>query len=322
MPRTAAARRPPGGGERGVAGNAVIPMHDETAFLQAMQENPEDATLRLIFADWLEERGDPRSELIRLLHTLTQSVEVPDRSNLEDRLRNLLATGVQPVGPFWTNSIGMKFAWIPPGTFLMGTLATEDGRSENETQHKVTLSKGFYLAIHPVTGAYWQEIMGVNPSENKHDEHPVEQVSWEDCQEFLRRLSDREQHACRLPTEAEWEWACRASTTTSYYFGKTISKKQANFGRWVTSIMGFFRPNAWGLYDMHGNVWEWCADWFGDYPQADTFDPQGALWGTDRVLRGGSFYDQASKLRSASRHGDDPTLRYFRYGFRVARTFP
>src|SRR5580658_8218580 len=98
-------------------------MNEEAAFLQAMQENPEDTALRLVFADWLEERGDSRGELVRLLHTLTQSVEVPDRSKLEDRLRGLLAAGVQPVGPFWTNSIGMKFAWVSPGTFLMGSPA-------------------------------------------------------------------------------------------------------------------------------------------------------------------------------------------------------
>src|SRR5277367_2034319 len=125
-------------------------MNDEQAFLQAMQENPEDTALRLVFADWLEERGDPRGELLRLLHTLTQSVEVPDRSKLEDRLRSLLAAGVQPVGPFWTNSIGMKFAWIPAGTFLMGSPANEKERSEDETQHKVTLCKGYYLAVCPV----------------------------------------------------------------------------------------------------------------------------------------------------------------------------
>jgi len=122
-------------------------MQDEAGFLKAMQEHPEDNSLRLVFADWLEERGDARGELIRLLHTLTQSVEIPDRSKLENRLRGLVASGVQPVGPFWTNSIGMKFAWIPAGTFMMGSPKSEEGRGEDETQHQVTLSKGFAYSI-------------------------------------------------------------------------------------------------------------------------------------------------------------------------------
>src|SRR5271163_1929332 len=126
-------------------------MNDESAFTQAMQENPEDTALRLVFADWLDERGDARGELIRLLHTLTQSVEVPDRSKLEDRLRSLVASGVQPAGPFWTNSIGMKFAWIPAGTFLMGSPKQEESRSWDESQHRVTLTRGFWLAIHLLT---------------------------------------------------------------------------------------------------------------------------------------------------------------------------
>jgi len=135
-------------------------MHDERGFLQAMLEHPEDKALRLVFADWLDERADPRGELIRLLHTLTQSVEVPDRIQLEDRLRTLLGSGVQPVGPFWTNAIGMKFAWIPPGTFMMGSPESEAGRGEDETQHRVVLTRGFWLAVHPVTHASWQKVTG------------------------------------------------------------------------------------------------------------------------------------------------------------------
>src|ERR1700722_9248705 len=111
-------------------------MNDEAAFTRAMQENPEDNALRLVLADWLEEQGDLRGELIRLLHTLTQAVEVPDRARLEHRMRSLVSAGVKPVGPFLTNSLGMKFAWVPAGNFLMGSSTTEKGRSEDETQHK------------------------------------------------------------------------------------------------------------------------------------------------------------------------------------------
>src|SRR5271156_3705070 len=148
-------------------------MHDEQAFLQAMQENPEDTALRLVFADWLEERGDPRGELLRLLHTLTQAVEAPDRSKLEDRLRSLLAAGVQPVGPFVTNSIGMKFAWVPSGTFLMGSPEAEQARDDDETQHRVTLTQGLWLAVHQVTQACWRAVLGSNPSHHQGDELPV-----------------------------------------------------------------------------------------------------------------------------------------------------
>jgi len=241
---------------------------DEQTFLQAMQQHPDDSSLRLVFADWLEEHGDKRAELIRLLHTLTQAVEVPDRSKLEYRLRSLLESGVQPIGPFLTNSIGMKFAWIPAGTFLMGSPESEKERREDrdrvthvdETQHKVTLTKGFWLAIHPVTQASWREVMGNNPSEFHGDDLPVERVSPGGCLEFLQKMSEREGHSYRLPTEAEWEYACRAGTTTPFYFGDTISTDQGNFkGNYPykkikkgvhqqkTSPVGSFPGNAWGF---------------------------------------------------------------------------
>jgi uncharacterized protein (TIGR02996 family) len=308
-------------------------MQDEQTFLQAMQENPEDIALRLVFADWLEERGDPRGELIRLLHTLTQSVKVRARKKLEDRLRSLLASGVQPVGPFWTNSIGMKFAWVPSGTFLMGSpkkekgrgregLPTEYGPHDYELQHKVTLTKGFYLAIHPVTQASWWEIMGSDPSHFHGDELPVEKVSWDGCQEFLRKLSDREGHAYLLPTEAEWEYACRAGTTTPLSFGETISTDQAHYAGNQPAPVGSFLPNALGLHDMHGNVWEWCADWFGDYPPCDVIDPQGPQRGDYRVVRGGNFHaPEAIFVRSAARCGYMRSYRSRNVGFRAARTF-
>jgi uncharacterized protein (TIGR02996 family) len=310
-------------------------MHDEQAFLQAMQENPDDTALRLIFADWLEERGDQRSELIRLLHTLTQSVKVREREKLEDRLRNLLASGVQPVGPFWTNSVGMKFAWIPGGTFPMGSPKSEKGRGSDETQHQVTLTRGFWLAIHPVTQAAWRAVMGEDHWLAVHRRHgqsfrgddlPVNGAYWKECQDFLRRLSRKDRHPYRLPTEAEWEYACRAGTTTPFYFGKTISTDQANYNdgrhryaQLKTTPVGSCPPNAWGLYDMHGNVLEWCRDWYGEYPTEEVVDPQGPaeeespvfpVPGTEteeeeprRALRGGCWGYNAERLRSADRAG-------------------
>jgi sulfatase modifying factor 1 len=311
-------------------------MNDEAAFLQAMQKHPKDNALRLVFADWLEEHGDPRGELVRLLHTLTQSVKVPGRKKLEDRLRSLLAAGVQPVGPFWTNSIGMKFAWIPAGTFLMGSPENEEGRDKKERQHQVTLTKGFFLAIHTVSQAALEDFRVGSRSRNKSKKRPVTEVAWEqDCQFFLQELSKADGHAYRLPTEAEWEYACRAGTTTPFHFGETISTEQANYNgnypygkgtkgphRGKTTPAGSFPPNAFGLYDMHGNVWEWCADWFGNYPKGDVIDPQGPADGDERVMRGGSFNDQAKHLRSANRVGNIPTFLYDIDGFRAARTFP
>jgi uncharacterized protein (TIGR02996 family) len=307
-----------GGGR--ICGKEEWLMSDNQTFLEAMQEHPEDASMRLGYAAWLEERGDPRGELLRLLHTLTQAVEVPDRSELEDRLRALVASGVQPVGPFFTNSLGMKFAWIPAGTFMMGSPESEEGRFSEviaETLHPVTLPSGFYLAIHAVTQACWQEVMGNKPSYFQGDHLPVEQVSWDDCQEFLRKLSGRDGCSYRLPSEAEWEYACRAGTTTPSYFGQTISTDQANYSgqgvcRGKTTPVGSFPPNAWGLYDMHGNVEEWCADSYGEFwPDS----------GENRAVRGGSFADIGIGMRSAYRPSYLHTVRERNIGFRPMRSY-
>src|SRR5262249_12698261 len=141
----------------------------------------------------------------------------------------LLVSGVQPIGPFCTNSVGMTFAWIPAGTFRMGSPTNEKGRDKNEARHSVILSAGFYLAIYPVTQVAWQEVMGNNPSHFRGSDLQVEQVSWADSQSFLHRLSKQDGHSYRLPTEAEWEFACRGGTTTPFYFGQTISTDQANY---------------------------------------------------------------------------------------------
>jgi formylglycine-generating enzyme required for sulfatase activity len=226
----------------------------------------------------------------------------------------------------YTNSIGMKFAWIPPGSFMMGSTKEEMEKQPfdilavrfDETQHKVTLTKGFYMGVYAVTQDQWQAVMGNNPSYFKGEKNPVERVSWNDCQEFIKKLreKDRDKKAYRLPTEAEWEYACRAGAKTPFHFGETISTDQANYdgnftygkgrkgiGRGKTTPVGSFPANAWGIYDMHGNVWQWCHDWLGDYPRKDVVDPLGPDAGVTRVMRGGSYAVKPEDCRSAKRGG-------------------
>jgi formylglycine-generating enzyme len=231
----------------------------------------------------------------------------------------------------FTNSIGMKFMWIPPGTFLMGSPPNEAERNGNETQHKVTLTKGFYMSIHLVTQEQWQTVMGNNPSKFKNEKNlPVETVSWDDCQAFITNLREKDKKRYRLPTEAEWEYACRAGTATPFCTGETISTDQANYNgyftygngkkevyREKTTPVGTFPANAWGLHDMHGNLWQWCQDWEGDYSQKDAVDPQGPDKGEGRRQRGGSWIEFPQCCRSAIRGGDWPILRRGNCGCRL-----
>ena len=236
----------------------------------------------------------------------------------------------------FTNSIGIEFASIPAGKFLMGSPATEKERSPNETQHEVTLTQGFLMGVHEVTQAQYAQVMGKNPSDFQGDNLPVETVSYKDALEFCQKLSDLPAEKAagrkyRLPTEAEWEYCCRAGTSTPFHFGNELNGTQANcdgefpygttqkgpsLGK--TSPVGSYPPNAWGLHDMHGNVWEWCADRYGDYPKGPITDPLGSEVGSYCVFRGGSWNDVAAICRSADRFRDDPSLRDGRVGFRLA----
>jgi formylglycine-generating enzyme required for sulfatase activity len=238
-----------------------------------------------------------------------------------------------------TNSIGMKFALIPAGEFLMGSPESVSYVSSDEKlQHKVRITKPFYLGLYEVTQAEYDKVMGENPSDfskggsvadrvsgKDTSGYPVEMVSWEDAVEFCKRLSAKEGKTYRLPSEAEWEYACRAGTTTKWYCGDN----EAELGRvaWygehrggTTHPVGAKEANAWGLFDMHGNVWEWCQDWHGPYSSGEAIDPTGPSDATFRVLRGGSWYDRAVLCRSAFRLRYAPGLRDFFVGFRVARS--
>jgi formylglycine-generating enzyme required for sulfatase activity len=209
-----------------------------------------------------------------------------------------------------TNSIGMQFILIPPGEFEMGD---PGGEEKDKPVHKVTITKPFYLGKYEVTQEEWEAVMGNrnNPSQFKGPKNPVEQVSWEDCQVFLTKLNEKVHDArgnYRLPTEAQWEYACRAGSAGSYCFGD--SEVDLDDYGWFernsekkTQPVGQKKPNAWGLYDMHGNVWEWCADWYAqDYYKASPgSDPTGPHSGSCRIGRGGSWDFPASGCRSAYR---------------------
>jgi len=183
------------------------------------------------------------------------------------------------------------------------------------------------LGAYEVTQEQYEKVMGNNPSRFKGDTKPVENVSWNDAIDFCRKLSKEEGVEYRLPTEAEWEYACRAGTTTGYSFGDNVSQLgeyawYRNNSDNTTHAVGEKLPNAWGLYDMHGNVGEWCQDWSGDYGNEKVvIDPTGAASGKYRVCRGGAFFLQPEFVRSASRYSNRPGLRIDFFGFRLARTY-
>ncbi len=233
-------------------------------------------------------------------------------------------------------SINYKMVYIKPGTFIMGSPSEEPERDDDETQHMVTLTQGFYMGVTEVTQAQWEKVMGNNPSHHKDcDDCPVEEVSWQDCQKFIKKLNRIEGTGkYRLPTEAEWEYACRAGTTTPFDAGRCLLMDQANYDgkhplpgcqkglyRGRTVPVASFAPNAWGLFDMHGNVWEWCQDWYGDYPSGHARDPEGPSSGSYRVFRGGSWNCYARGCRSASRSRYIPAYRGSDIGFRLTRTY-
>ena len=236
------------------------------------------------------------------------------------------------------NSIGMELVFLPPGTFWMGSPDDEADRSSSEVRHEVELTRGFWLGKYEVTQREWIALMGKNPSSFPNLYAPVEKVSWNEVTEFCDKLTEREHHSggldkgwkYSLPTEAQWEYACRAGTETPFFWGTTLNGKRANcdgtnpYGTEIsgpylqrTSTVGSYRANSWGLYDMHGNVYEWCLDWYGEY-EVGKPDPHGPASGESRVFRGGSWDGRARLCRSANRYGNDPENSNDHIGFRVA----
>ena len=248
-----------------------------------------------------------------------------------------------------------RMRWIEPGSFRMGSPESEPGRDDVETPHEVTLTEGFWLADTPCPQSLWAAVMGSNPSRFQSPDRPVELVSWEDCQEFCRTLrAQASDPGWRLPTEAEWEYACRAGTKDATYAGPIETRgerdapildaiawyggnsgvgydlaeaedssgwkeKQFEHTRAGTRRVKTKAPNAWGLYDTLGNVWEWCEDWFGPYEPGSSTDPRGPSEGSGRVIRGGSWFLNARNVRAAYRRKCVPSFRGDALGFRLAR---
>jgi uncharacterized protein (TIGR02996 family) len=321
---------------------------NESTFLCSLLDDPTDEVTWLALADWLEEDGQSdRAELIRLVRTL-RTVPVMKRSKrraaLEDRVAELLRAGVRPAVPEITNSVGMRLALIPPGHFRMGSPRDESERGREEVIHEVSITKPFYLGVFSVTQEQFALLMG------DHSNHcsdsgardrvagldtrnfPAEMVSWDDAREFCRRLSQRDGRTYRLPTEAEWEYACRggSASTTAFYFGDRLTTDLANFdgqlpssgdarsGLGRTCPVGSYPPNVFGLYDMHGNVFQWCSDWIGAYERKSAKDPTGPAEGSYRTIRGGGWACEVKHCRSANRGQNDVTYRGYQNGVRVA----
>ncbi len=247
--------------------------------------------------------------------------------------------------------------YIPAGAFVMGSPTAEQKQYNDETEHPVTLSRGFYMGIYPVTNRQWRSVLGTDPSRFKQagPDAPVESISWQDAQWFLDTLCEQEgveKGIYRLPTEAEWEYACRAGVQSPLYIGHLTVKGLRNgpeldaiawyggnakvdyaeaynaegwqetqlpFDKAGAQPVGRKKPNAWGLHDMLGNVWEWCADWYGPYPKVGMVDPRGPETGFARVLRGGSWNDSPCCCRCAARDWNTPETAWDDMGLRVVR---
>lgn len=234
-----------------------------------------------------------------------------------------------------TNSIGMKLVLIPKGKFAMGSAPGNPESDGDERQHEVTLTRDYYIGAFEVTQSQFERVMGRNPSqlqgpgiEDGGANHPVDQVSWFDAVDFCKRLSKRSEEEAagrkyRLPSEAEWEYACRAGSPGEFAFGNDV-RLLGEYAWYKENSVGLERypvgrkkPNAWGLYDMHGNAWDWCADWYELYSGRPAIDPSGPSRGTDRVYRGGGIGYAAPYCRSANRTATNPSFAGF-VSFRVA----
>jgi uncharacterized protein (TIGR02996 family) len=319
-------------------------MDQLAALLAAIRAEPTDSLAWSALADHLEERGEGgRAELTRLTLRLALRLETPERFGWERRVWELLRAGVRPCVPEVVNSREMRLVLIPPGEFWMGSPDDEPGRGPDEGPvHRVEISRPFYLGAFPVTQAEYRAVMGENPSQFAHGfdgptEHfPVDTVSWEEATEFCQRLSGlsaevKAGRVYRLPTEAEWEYACRARTRSATYLGPWIHSREANYDGTYPSPapagpylnrparVGSYPPNGFGLFDMLGNILEWCSDWYDAswYHRSPVADPRGPAQGESGILRGGAWFFRGDACRSACRYAVPRISRNHYQGLRV-----
>jgi len=329
-------------------------MHDartmEQAILDAVVAQPDDPSHWLILADWLEDHDDPRAELVRLTWALQYEPNHAEFGTRQVRIQTLLSRGMIPLVPRRL-ALGFEFVWIAPGSFWIGSPVGEPFRDGDEARHRVTVTPGFWMATTPVTQVQWRSVMGSNPASFAHSGEnaeavrgiddaelahlPVESVSRDDALGFCERLSERLGLPVRLPTEAQWEFACRAGTTTAFPFGSILNGEQANcdgttpFGtskkgpsrERPTAVMSY-PPNPRGLYDLIGNVGEWVLDAYrDDYEKLPELNPIYEVFDARRcVFRGGSWDRNPIYCRTAYRNHIGPTARTNNIGFRVILT--
>jgi len=258
-----------------------------------------------------------RGVLVLIGLGLVAAISAVDHEGMSFDVPVVEPEGQVPTGERWVNSIGMTFVRIPSGTFTMGSRAT-DAESQERPLHTVTISGPFFMAATEVTQSQWKAVMGSNPSRFQADDLPVEQVSWVDAQEFIRKLSTKEgTTSYRLPTEAEWEYACRAGATgdDGGDLGSTAWHDPNSGGS--SHPVAQKQANAWGLFDMLGNVYEWCEDWKGPYPGGAVTDPNGPTEGPGRVIRGGSWMVHSNRTRAEFRDFLAPDDRREDLGFRI-----
>ena len=326
-----------GGQTLQVAADAPHGVEIPTASIMIVRSDVDDLELRRIpRPDWATAMGRDRhglwAEFTLDVQAIAEGREQRKRlfalqtewmRGLVRRLRQSVATEHKP--------ITQRMRWIPPGRFLMGSDPQDKmAASDEHPQHEVILSHGYWLFDTPVTQEVWAAVMQENRSGFPGERRPVENVSWNESQEFLKRINQlfaglEWSLELTLPTEAEWEYACRAGTTTRYAFGNELSPDQARFNATTekgTADVASYSPNEWGVFDMHGNVWEWCQDWYAPYQEQGQVNPQGPIEGHPRVVRGGSWRLYARYVRSASRSHLDPGHRLAHIGFRCAQVHP
>jgi uncharacterized protein (TIGR02996 family) len=306
-------------------------MATEAEMLEAISRDPADDLAWLALADCLEENGESdRAELVRLREWLRKAgVKDPQREPNEARLAALLIAGVKPSVPTWSIDLGdavkLSFVLIPPGSYWMGSPGGEEGRWDDEgPRHQVTISRPFWLGQTSLTEGQWHRVMKPKQErQRKKQNHPVCHVDFPAARKFCKRLGKQIESTVRLPTEAEWEYACRAATTTSTYLGD--GEDRAALAAWYIDnagrrLHGVAKkvPNAWGLYDMLGNVWNWCDDTTRDFARQKQTDPRGE--GDGRAIKGASWKSMGFRCRCASRYRYQDNYSFDDLGVRVLVT--